>query len=396
MINQHIGKECTGCTACQTICPVNAISMKTDSEGFKNPRVETSRCVQCGICVKTCPVLNCETKRAALEQPVVYAGWNRDESVRLASSSGGVFSAYANAILNRGGVVVGARYTEDLRVEHVLIEDREKLWEICQSKYTQSDMGDVFLQVKEKLEEGRTVLFCGTPCQVAGLSSFLKGKRENLFTCDFICHGVISPMVYEKYIADLARMEKSRAKSIQFKNKDYGWNRFSTRIVFENGEVYQKDRNEDRYTMGYTKHHLYLRPSCHQCRFRNIPREADVSLGDFWGIGKINPELDDDKGTSAILINTEQGRRLNDWARTDLYLTEQTLEAVLAGNMSLKNSPPEGEFREYFFKNIKRKRFDRLIEKIEFLSWHLTPKERVFRRLHLIRLRLMGGGSHNQ
>lgn len=387
MIDRQIGQSCTGCSACSGRCPTAAISMKEDAEGFLVPSVDNELCVECGLCVRVCPVLG-DRRANESEKPVVYAGWNLDEEVRCSSSSGGIFPALANAVLAQGGEVAGAAYDQELSVRHVLIRSGEEISVLGQSKYTQSNPEGVFGQIGELLACGKKVLFCGTPCQVAGLKRYLGCDNENLFTCDFICHGVISPKVYRKYLNDIGKIHKSKPVSIQFKNKDYGWNRFSTKIEMENGNVHQMDRTEDWYTMGYTKHHLYVRSSCHECLFRTIPRVSDITLGDFWGIGKLKAELDDDRGTSAILVNSAKGAQMLDWIRDQLYLEERSFEDVLAGNVSLIQSPERGEFREYFFEHMDRMRFDKLIMKIEEKSWHLTPKEKVLRELHLLKVKL--------
>lgn len=389
MVSNVIGERCTGCTACKCICPKNAVSMQADQEGFLRPRVDEKTCVECGLCEKVCPVLAASHDSAG-QVPTVYAGWNLDEETRINSSSGGIFPALAQAILDRNGIVIGAAYDGKLDVKHVLIESESELARVGQSKYVQSDPEKAFVQIRRALKENRDVLFCGTPCQVAGLRRYIGGEDEHLYCCDFVCHGVISPKVYRKYLTDVGRTFKSKPVSIQFKNKEYGWNRFSTKISMEDGSVYQKDRNEDRYTMGYTKHHLYLRPSCHQCEFRTIPRQADISLADFWGIGKIDPKLDDEKGTSAILINTPKGQGLFEQVREQLYLKGASLEDLIAGNQSVVKSPPVGEFRAYFFQHMDHCRFDKLIDRIEEKSWHLTPKDKVLRELHLAKLKLKG------
>lgn len=363
MLEDKVGKKCTACTACYNSCPYSAIKMASDEEGFMYPHIEKNQCVECGMCEKVCPII--QGDRGQYMQPEVYAGWNLDEEIRINSTSGGIFSALATEILNMEGLVVGAYYDKDFSVKHGVIEKKEDIKKLRQSKYTQSNLNEVFRIIKKKLENGKIVLFCGTPCQSSGLQHYLRKSYENLYCCDFICRGVTSQKVYKKFIDDISAMHGTRIKKIQFKNKDFGWNQFTTKLIFTNGAEYQKDRYEDYYMRGYLKHNLYLRPACHECQFKKIPRVSDISLGDFWGIGNYGNYLDDDKGTSVILVNSEKGHNLLNKTKKNLYLERRTLDEVLKGNVCLLHVAEKGKFREFFFKNMKSYRFDKLIEKID-------------------------------
>lgn len=387
MIDKKIGIRCTGCTACENVCPKGAIKMQSNQEGFWYPLVDYNRCVQCGICTRTCPIIG-KSEKKAYREPEVYAAWNLDEKIRINSTSGGIFSALAKAFIAHGGIVVGAQYDKQFNVSHVMVSNLSGMPKLRQSKYAQSNLGQIFKKIKENLEQEHLVLFCGTPCQSAGLQAYLHKNYSNLYCCDFICRGVISPKVYQKFLSDIGQEHGSDISAVQFKNKDYGWNGFSTKLTFADGSIYQKNRSEDYYMRGYLKHNLYLRPSCHQCHYKSFPRISDLSLGDFWGIGNYDIGLDDDKGTSVVLVNSEKGQKLLEWMKKDIFMEQRTLEEVLSGNSCLLNSAPEGEFRSYFFDHMERMSFQRLIDKIERKAEHLSIAQRVLRALHNIKLTL--------
>lgn len=389
MINQLIEKQCTGCTACKNICPKNAIKMLNDREGFWYPSVDDNMCIKCGLCKTVCPIIN-KSERECYHNPEVYAAWNKNDDIRIKSTSGGVFFALAQNILKMDGVVVGAQYNSEFAIQHVVVDKIDDLAMLRQSKYAQSDLGDVFQIIKEYLEQKRLVLFCGTPCQSAGLQNFLQKQYSNFYSCDFICRGVISPKVYKKFLDDIGKEHNgSKLKSVQFKNKDFGWNKFSTKLVYEDGSLYQKKRSDDYYMKGYLQYNLYLRPSCHECFYKQLPRISDISLGDFWGIGKYNAVLDNDKGTSVVLINSKKGKQLLEWMKDELVIERRTLEEVLAGNSCLLNSAPVGEFRTYFFENMKKKSFQKLIKKIERKAEHLSLTQRFLRSIHRIKVTIL-------
>ena len=381
MVDKVIGDRCTGCSACLNRCPKQAITLVPNSEGFWYPSVSETNCVHCNLCINTCPILN-PRQNLNFPEPKVYAAWNKDENIRIQSTSGGVFSALAQAFIRGGGCVIGARYCEDFTISHCIIEQEKDIPLLRQSKYAQSDLHDIFKEIRNKLTSGEKVLFCGTPCQSAGLQSFLCKDYSNLYTCDFICRGVISPKVYRQFLNDMSQKYGAALQMVQFKNKDYGWNRFSTKLRFQNKTVYQEDRDNDYYTRGYLKHNLYLRPSCHNCKFKSFPRVSDLSLGDFWGIGNYKKELDSNKGTSVILINSQKGNELFSLMEDILVCSERTLSEVLTGNSCLIHSAPVGEFRSYFFRKMDKIPFDKLIEKIEYKSMHLTLREKLAKMVH--------------
>jgi coenzyme F420-reducing hydrogenase beta subunit len=392
MIQNARDCNCTGCSACANACPVSAITMEPDKYGFLTPKVDNAKCIQCKKCLKCCPSLN-PVQNPRFCNPKVFAAWNKDEQIRLESTSGGVFSALAEAVLRRGGCVVGAEYDDKFEIHHTIIHSAEDIKHQRQSKYAQSDLGTVFSEIRKLLNDGKIVLFCGTPCQSAGLQKFLAKEYDNLFSCDFICRGVISPKIYRKFLHDMHPQSGAAIHRVHFKNKDFGWNRFSTKLTFEDGSFYQRDRNDDYYMRGYLQHNLYLRDCCYQCDYKTIPRVSDLSLGDFWGIGNYDASLDNEQGTSVILVNSEKGQQLLDWSRELLVLTSRTLDEVIAGNVCVLSSAERGKYREYFFKHIDKVHFAKLIARIDKMSVNISFTDRVLQRLSAVKHWMMGDGK---
>lgn len=379
MINITDKTKCTGCSACVNVCPKSAINFCDDRAGYRYPVVDETKCVNCSLCEKVCPIINPVYVSDNFNEPVVKAAWNLDKEIRINSTSGGVFSAIADRFIENGGFVVGAEYTEDLGIRHIVISDKDKIRQIRQSKYAQSDLGDIFKAIKNLLNTGEKVLFCGSPCQVAGLKNYLIKDYQNLFLVDFICRGIISQKIYKKYLESVERHTKSKITKVHFKNKDFGWNRFSTKLSLSNGDEYHKDRYHDEYMVGYLKYNLYLRPCCHDCQFKTLPRIADLSLGDFWGIANSDKTLDNDQGTSVVLINSEKGLRYFDGLSEMLFSTDSTIEQVVKGNSCLLNIAPKGEYSEYFYKHFEKKDFIELIHSIENKDYfnRLNFKEKI-------------------
>ena len=313
-VNILAKKDCTGCSVCLNVCPHKCISMQTDNEGFWYPNVDASKCVECGKCVRVCPVLQSENNAKEENTTKVYAAYNIDMEQRTQSSSGGIFYLLAQWVLEQGGVVFGARF-KGSEVVHDYVEDIAELPVLLGSKYVQSWIGDVYEKVKEFVSKGRIVLFAGTPCQVEGLKK-LVGNKENLILVDFICHGVPSPAVWSRYLKEQKKdLGIQSIRRISFRDKKVGWKNFSMRIDYKDTDKsdreYVETLKEDKYLRGFLND-LYLRPSCYDCRFKKIERESDITLADFWGVENILPTWDDDKGMSLIMVHSEQGLRLFD------------------------------------------------------------------------------------
>ena len=367
MIDKVIKKsECCGCFGCLNSCPKNCIQMKDDNEGFWYPEVDYFRCIKCNLCIKNCPALNIHNKNEdVLKEVEVIAAYSKDEVLRLDSTSGGIFSEIAKYFIKEKGIVYGAIYNQEHLVEHyrgTTVEDIDKL---RQSKYLQSNIGDIYRKVKEDLINKKKVLFVGTPCHIAALNNYLSKNYDNLTTIDFLCRGINSPEAYKQYLKNLEKKYFSKIKRVIFKNKTYGWHRFSTKIIFENGQEYIQDRYTDSYMRGYLEGNLFMRPSCHECRYKSLPRHADITLGDFWGIEKVRPDLDQDKGTSIFMLNTEKGKKTFESIKERIVFEKMKLNDIYLGNTALTQrvllTKKQQKMREIFFKNYKEKDFENLV-----------------------------------
>jgi len=353
-------KDCTGCGACMNICPRKAIKMVEDEMGFLYPQINKELCINCGMCKKTCPVF--ENKSAKRDLPTVYAGWSKDENVRYNSTSGGIFTEIAKLVLNDNGYIVGAQYGENNQVEHAITNTFEGLEKLRQSKYVQSNIGDIFLQVKELLEQGIFVAFAGSPCQIAGLYKFLRKKYSNLLTIEFICRGMNSPKAYKSWLSEIEFNKKSKISRVWFKYKMNGWKKSPrcTRLDFIDGSFLVIDDEKNLYMQGYLEDNLYIRPSCGRCKFNSLPRQADITLADFWGIEK---SLDDDKGTSLILINSDIGEKYVNMIMNNINAYQRNIEEVYAGNVCFDNSVVINSKSEEFLKSLNEQNFSKQLKK---------------------------------
>jgi acetyltransferase-like isoleucine patch superfamily enzyme/coenzyme F420-reducing hydrogenase beta subunit len=383
-------RNCTGCCACLNVCPKRCISMERDNEGFWYPKVDEAICNNCGLCERVCPLIaGNPSSIERLKVPQAFAVRNTNTDIRLDSTSGGVFSALAGRMFEKKGFVAGAVYEEDHTVSHILTGNPSLLCELRSSKYLQSYTGELFNNIKQLLEDGKEVLVCGAPCQIAGLYNVLGKDHKGLITCDFICLGVNSPKVFLKYIESLEREYGAKAVKIKFKDKTYGWHRFSTRIDFANGRTYVKDRHHDLFMRGYLEYKGFARLACYACKFKEFPRQGDITLADFWGLDCLHPEMDDDKGTSAVLINSEKGRDFFQTLGDAVVSQECTLQEVASGNPALGNSIDQKPGREKFFEDMDKMSFTELSRKYfpagrslrEIAMWPLTKAKRAAKRI---------------
>lgn len=305
MIEVIDNKMCYGCGSCVASCPNKCIELVIDSEGFLYPIVNKAKCTQCNLCEKKCPMISDRTEQK--KSISAYAAINNDDNARRDSSSGGIFTVLAQFVIKNKGVIFGAAYDRDFTVKHILIEDEKELFLLRGSKYVQSDMHEVFESVKSILETGRFVLFTGTACQVEALETFLDKEYNNLLTVDVLCHGVPSPYIWRKYVLFQEECAGARLKSVNFRDKRFGWNLYSIKMVFENGKIYSKVGAKDIYIQMFLKN-LTLRPSCYSCKYRTLKRSSDLTIGDLWGAYSKVPKMDDDKGLSLVLINSNKGK----------------------------------------------------------------------------------------
>lgn len=351
--------ECCGCSACFNACPVGAIAMEADSEGFLYPVVDDEKCIHCGKCKKACPSLNVSYKND--RNPACYAMMAQDE-VRKVSASGGMFTILADAVFEKGGVVCGAAYDSDWTVRHILISDPGEMYRLRSSKYVQSDCGEIYREVKDQLKKKRPVLFSGCPCQIAGLYSYLGGDDENLWTVDLICHGVPSPKVFRKYLQEEYLDKGKTIEKIDFRDKDvFGWST-EMNVYFQDGSRHVERCGKDPYYRAFLPC-LSMRPACPQCKYTTLPRQADISIGDFWGIGKYEPELNDQKGTSLVLVNSEKGRKIFEEQKDRLKaLKEMDINTARPRNYTIDHPFRKHPHRDRFFKLIDKYPFEKAVQ----------------------------------
>lgn len=350
--------DCMGCHACSNICPVSCIQMETDMEGFWYPSVDYDKCISCHRCIDVCPIIN---KPELNQQPTAYACLNKNDQARAESSSGGIFTLLTEQTLAQLGVVFGTALNESAEALHISVEAVEDLGQLRGSKYVQSRIGDAYKQAKLFLVEGRQVLFSGTPCQIAGLRTYLGKSYENLFTVDIICHGVPSPKVWEKYVHEREVEAGAEATLISFRNKADGWKRFSMHFSFANSRVYQRNLREDLYLRAFLRD-VCLRPSCHECEFKSVQRYSDLTLADFWGIQAVLPDLDDDKGTSFVLVNTAKGQAAFNSIQPGMKAVKVDVDQALRYNPAAFRSAKQNPNRESFMRELDSKSFEQLVK----------------------------------
>ena len=325
-------ETCTGCAACQNACTHSAITMTTDVEGFLVPHIDNNKCVECHLCEKVCLVIS-PLQDKGFMNPRAYAVWS--ELDRRVSSSGGAFSAFARYILSQGGVVFGAAFDKNLHCKHIEIQGMDGLAALRGSKYVQSEIGNTFSKVRNYLRADRKVLFCGTPCQIAGLKNFLRKSYPNLLTLDLICHGVPSDAVFQGYLKKISSRFAADVEGYEFRDRD-GWGKApSVSVCGKFRRIYGVDA---LYMEAFNASAIF-RKCCYQCPYSSIPRVGDCTLGDFWGIGRYGKPFKHDtmKGVSLVLVNTTQGEAALQ-ELTDCFIEERTLEESLLENHNLKNS----------------------------------------------------------
>lgn len=342
-------RPCCGCSACFAVCHNQAIVMTADNEGFVHPTINSSLCNDCGSCVRACPLHG--TVFDDKFEVKAYACINKNTEVRLRSSSGGIFTVLAEQVLSSAGMVFGAVFDTNWNVCHKGIDKMEDLHHLRGAKYVQSSMGNQYSIIKKILEEGRTVLFSGTPCQVAGLKSFLKKEFINLITVDMVCHGVPSPLVWKRYLDENYEAKDKHITQIEFRNKLNGWKNYEFFIGYSDGNLLYRKHSEELFMLGFLND-LYLRPSCYNCNFKNINRVSDLTIADFWGIEDIYPEVNDDKGTSLVFSQSEKGGRLLDNVGQSLVMKEADLHEAIRYNPSMIKSVAMNRYRKSFFAEL--------------------------------------------
>lgn len=354
---------CTGCYACVNICPRKCITMKIENQNFSAPRIDTQRCVACGMCEGGCPVLHMPEINI---KTTGYAMKSRNERDRRKSTSGGVFSLLAEYVIKEGGVVYGVAYAPDFSAHHIAITERQELSLLQGAKYTQSVIGKCFSKIKSQLRSECLVLFSGTPCQCAGLKSFLGKKYSNLITVDIICHGVPSPKVWQAYIDYRSQKENNgvRPQRINMRSKVSGWSRYgySTEFDYGNGKITHIHNSQDLFMQAFIGN-ICLRNSCSNCKTKGVERCTDFTLGDYWGIWNQHPEFDDNKGTSVVFVHSQKGREILEQLSDKIDCLEVNLEDACKENSSLMNSSKPHPGREEFLAQVTAENFEELVRK---------------------------------
>lgn len=359
-------KNCTGCMACVNVCPHEVLDIVSDKEGFDHPKLNEKHCVDCGLCEEACPILNPIIRNTKEQQ--VYACWTNDKQLRLKSSSGGLFTELARIVLGEGGSIFGAALDENLKVHHTYTTTERELKKLRGSKYVQSKIKTSYKKAKEFLIEGKMVLFSGTPCQIAGLHGFLGREYDNLVTVDIICHGVPSPMIFEKYKIYMEKKLETKIQNIKFRCKKYSWIFYNISI---NGNIEKKDGKEyigkyysDPYIRGFLRDY-FLRPSCYECKFTNMSRMGDVTIADYWGYKGKNKEDKkcEELGVSLAIVNTEKGNQLFNVCKPQLTYYQKTIEDAYRTNRSLVYPFPAPLTRDDFWKDYYTLSFEEVVRK---------------------------------
>ena len=370
---KYISKEnCCGCQACINICPRNCVDMNIDEEGFWYPKIDKELCIECGMCENVCPFI--ETSKTIKNVDIdLYGAWSTDGEIKFSSSSGGLFTVFAEYVIEQGGVVFGAKLNREGEIVHSCAQNKKELKVFQKSKYVQSNMGKIYQDAKRYLDEERLVLFSGTPCQILALNKFLDKKYENLYMIDVICVGVSSPGVWKSYIKQLEKENGSKITNIIFRHKEIdgrvlknGDRNLTLSIEFENGSVLYQYTDKNKFFDGFLNK-LYLRPSCAKCKAKNFKSGSDIQLGDFWEIEKIYPEVldvsEDGKripfGISEVFIYTDKGRRLFKaiTKRIDWFEANKTLVENIQADANwflLRYSSQQHWNRQIFFEDYNK------------------------------------------
>lgn len=344
MIEVNKKRDCCGCTACMAICPKKCIQMKPDEEGFLYPVVDKKKCVECNACNKVCPIQNPVTEEKKLQK--AYLVQHRNEKVRVDSSAGGAFTAIATVVIQNGGVVFGAAYDESFHVQHTYVKTVDGLKKFRNSKYVQSKLGNSFCKVKDFLQEGKWVCFSGTPCQVEGLSRFLRKPYEKLVLVDVVCHGIPSPLVWNKYL-EYQEQSFPNPDNIRFRDKFYGY-KYSTMSIIQDGEnVYHAGSQLDPMLRAFFSD-CCDRPSCYECPFKKQYRVSDFTIWDCFTVYDFNKKLDDDKGTTRVLCHSHKAVKLMQGVIEVARCEEVSVDKLVAGVKEMFESVPMNPKRTAF------------------------------------------------
>ncbi len=372
--------NCSGCEACLNICPKNCITMVEDDEGFRYPKVDKEKCINCHLCEKICPILN--KYKSNNKGYLVYGAINKNKKILRRSTSGGVFYQLAKKVIEeKNGVVFGVRFDADNNAVFDYAEDMDKVIQFLGSKYVQARVGNIYRKVKECLENKKTVLFSGCPCQVAGLKSFLRKDYDNLYTCDFVCEGVPNEKLLNIFKEHYEKKYHSKIKNINFRYKKYGWKYFGYLLTFENNKKLYLPRNEVNY-MNMLFGLIYVRPSCYECKFRELNSGSDFKLADFWEVNNSRNTKYNFYGVSHFLINTKKGEELFKGIEKEIDLYESNLDEIKKLNNTFNTQVFDNKGKHEFLKKIKNKNNDEIFKVMETYN-NLTFLNKIKFRLKL-------------
>lgn len=361
--------RCTGCFGCYNFCPSNAIKMDYYKEGFLVPVIIRDKCQNCGLCLSICPIYNFTNQNNSnLKIPIVYASWTNNPFIRYISSSGGIFYEIAKYILKRGGIIYGVGWDSNLMVKHIRITKEKDLIKLTGSKYLQSNVGFTFKQAIKDLNANKLVLFSGTPCQIAVLKKY-KEEFKNLFLVEVLCHGIPSKLVFDYYIK--SKFSKHQIKSINFRDKRYSWNDFVINIKFEGKPEYVKHHSIDEFFFGYLKN-FFLNDACYECSFATLPRQGDITLGDFWDPNqKYNQKL----GVSLMLVNNKRAYNMIQQISNIKIFKEDLLYAINGNPRINSRKINKPRVRNVIIKDLKKKGFEDILK---YYKKSLRKKKRIF------------------
>lgn len=344
----EITSSCTGCRACEKVCPKHCISMKPDQEGFIYPVIDNDICIDCGACKKTCPQNNKVVNGNPLK---VFAVRAKEDKLLKKSASGGVFAVAAEYVLNNGGIVFGAAYDDNMCVQHIKIENTSSLWKLQNSKYVQSNTANTFVETREILKQGGFVLYSGTPCQIAGLKMFLRRDYTNLLTMDIVCHGVPSPKIFSKYLDWQSRKMGEPVSYCNFRDKADGWGQSLVLTTAPSGRRLSMIGPSDPFYYHFLEGNLH-RPCCYKCHYSSEYRPADMTVGDYWGIEKVHKKFFSYKGVSLLMLNNNHAVEFFQRIKESFYTLESSYEKASCKNGNLRSPSQPGPKRDVLYKNI--------------------------------------------
>ena len=363
---------CCGCAACADICPAGSILMEEDEEGFLYPSIDAATCTDCGLCRSVCAFNKAGAENGGTQEPRVFAAKHRDDATRMGSTSGGAFTAISDIVLAKGGIVYGALLGDELAVRHCRAQDRPSRDRLRGSKYAQSDAEGSFCKAASDLASGAKVMFTGLPCQVGALNEYLGlvgADNDGLLTVDLVCYGAYSARLLREHISHLERLHGKRAAGYRFRPKESGWTTHREEISFEDGT--KDDSTADSQLLkGLFLSNLILRPSCHECPYASSKRHSDITIGDYWGVGRRFPDFKDELGVSVILFNTHKGKGMIAEVGKAMELRESDIADCSRKQPSLNGPSASNPLREAFWADLKKhgyahaaKRYTAAIEK---------------------------------